>query len=264
MRNKVFETMEFEQFAANHLICCRIFQPSDTSEPSTIEQDHQALCKRFGITKFPVYQLFTSDGSDLGRVPINATAWRFVELVDMVLQPDQHRIEVDWLMNIDSTDDITVALNTARQKGKFVLHYMDSSKFNGYDYSLMAPLFSSSYFKRFARDRLVLLKTRLSHLFPPRQHMDDETLSEFKGYIEREYQTEFDQVSHDKLDRWTYSEAEYQLRSEYGFQRSQLPGFVILDVNGQVAMQADRHFMDLIRQPSGVMEVVRSIQRSMR
>jgi protein disulfide-isomerase len=67
LKNDVFETREFKQWARENVILLELDYPKRLSQPAAIKQQNAELKSRYSINGYPTVLLLSSDGSPIGK-----------------------------------------------------------------------------------------------------------------------------------------------------------------------------------------------------
>ncbi|HEX9048208.1 MAG TPA: thioredoxin family protein [Verrucomicrobiae bacterium] len=63
----VFDTPEFQAYAANHLVLVKVDFPHGKSQPAELKQANEALSDRFKVDALPTVIVLDKDGKQLGQ-----------------------------------------------------------------------------------------------------------------------------------------------------------------------------------------------------
>jgi thiol:disulfide interchange protein len=87
LKQEVFDTPEFQSWAASNVILLEIDFPRNTPQDPATQAANQALARKLGVDGFPTVVLFTPEGMEKGRLGYQrGGAKAFIRSAELILK----------------------------------------------------------------------------------------------------------------------------------------------------------------------------------
>ncbi|MDA7980369.1 MAG: thioredoxin family protein [Pirellulales bacterium] len=260
MEQTVFSTEDFAKYANENLVCVTLDFPNQKPQSEEIKKQNAALQEKYKVGGFPTYVVLNSQGEKVAQLSTTSWAWRFVEKLDAAIHPEKHQVDVFWLEDEDFDKDIDAAVAKAAKSNKLVLHFLDSSSYSSFPRDVKRDAFSSTLFKQYAQERLVLLSTPISTMFNPVDSLEGESKAKLISYASQRYGKDEKELTRKELDSCCISQAEFSLKESYGVNRSTLPAIAILNAKGERLKMITKDELSKLYHEDGAKSILREIE----